>query len=42
MVMVFVLLSLYRSVGTPVLGVLVSPDDEDYRRRSGNTLELNV
>jgi hypothetical protein len=41
-VMVFVLLALYRSVGTPVLGVFVSPDDEDYRRRSGNTLELNV
>jgi hypothetical protein len=31
-VMVVVLLALYRSVGTSVLGVLVSPDDEDYGR----------
>ncbi len=38
-----VLLTLYRSVGTSaVLGVLVSPDDEENGCRSGNTLELNV
>jgi hypothetical protein len=39
-VMVVVLSSLYGSVGSSFLGLLVSPDDEDNGRRSGNTLEL--
>ncbi len=37
-----VLSNLNRSVGSSFLGLLVSPDDEDNGRRSGNTLELNV
>jgi hypothetical protein len=41
-VVIVVLLAFYRSVGIPVLGVLLSPDDEDHGRRSGNTLELNI
>jgi hypothetical protein len=41
-VMVVFLSNLYRSVWSPFLGVLFSPDDEDNGRRSGNTLELNV
>ncbi len=40
--MVVFLLTLYRSFEASVLGVLVSPDDEDIGCRSGNTLELNV